>query len=89
MDIWAVRYIKRTTGESIIPYLYIGPLLYLVPYGTFWTWENDVLPVRYIDERLEDLLNKFQSMFFTSYVSYPYLKSTPTLSYSSLILTPT
>ena len=57
------RYIKKTTGESIIPYLYIGPLLYLVPYGTFWTWENDVVPVRYVDERLEDLLNKFQSRF--------------------------
>jgi hypothetical protein len=47
-----LQYLKFSMGMSIGPYLYIGPALFLVPYITFWLWENDVTKVPVLDEQL-------------------------------------
>lgn len=47
-----IRIVKFQLNASIYPFLYIGPILFLVPYIFFWIWENDVAEVPVFDQRL-------------------------------------
>ena len=41
--------LKQDYDVSIIPFLYIGPALYILPYVIFFLWEYNVAPIPYID----------------------------------------
>eukprot|EP01038_Epipyxis_sp_PR26KG_P004133 gene4133-5887_t len=46
-------FIKFKLGTSIIPFIYIGPVLFSLPFFTFWIWENNWYPLPIIDLRLQ------------------------------------
>jgi hypothetical protein len=50
----ALQLLKSQYGVSIIPYLYLTPALVLVPYVTYWLWDNDIVKVPLIDKKLTD-----------------------------------
>jgi hypothetical protein len=47
-----LRIVKFQLDQSIFPFLYIGPALFLVPFVFFWLWENDITEVKIFDQRL-------------------------------------
>lgn len=53
-----IRIVKFQLNASIYPFLYIGPILFLVPYLFFWIWENDVAEVPVFDQRLLKYVQK-------------------------------
>lgn len=49
--------LQNVYQESILPFLYIGPVLFTLPYLLFFLWENDILPISYMDDRFRCFLN--------------------------------
>jgi hypothetical protein len=47
-----LRIVKFQLDQSIFPFLYIGPALFLVPFVFFFLWENDITEVKIFDRRL-------------------------------------
>ena len=43
--------LKQDYDMSIMPFLYIGPILYILPYVVFFLWEYDIVPMPYIDDK--------------------------------------
>ena len=45
-----LKFIKIDLQQSIIPYLYLGPLVFMVPYIIFYLWDNNILKsISFID----------------------------------------
>lgn len=53
-----IRIVKFQLNASVYPFLYIGPVLFLVPYVFFWLWENDVCAVPIFDTALQRYVEK-------------------------------
>ena len=53
-----IRIVKFQLNASVYPFLYIGPVLFLVPYVFFWLWENDVCKVPIFDTALQRYVEK-------------------------------
>ena len=43
--------LKQDYNMSIMPFLYIGPALFILPYLIFFLWEYDIVPIPYLDEK--------------------------------------
>ena len=48
----ALFQLKQYFDVSIMPFLYIGPALYMLPYIVFFLWEFDITPMPFIDQKL-------------------------------------
>jgi hypothetical protein len=44
-----LKYVKFVLHDSIVPYLYIGPLIVTIPYIVFWSWDNNINDINFID----------------------------------------
>jgi hypothetical protein len=42
----------RSQGIDVIPYLYIGPFLFVLPYFVLFLWEYDIVTIKAIDNKL-------------------------------------
>jgi len=53
-----LKFVKLQFDASIIPFLYIAPLLVLFPYIITWLWENnvEVISTQFVDERLTEYI---------------------------------
>jgi hypothetical protein len=45
-----------SASVSVIPLLYLAPIVFAFPFAIFFLWENDILSVPYIDDRLGDFV---------------------------------
>ena len=53
-----LRFVKFSLHESIVPYLYLGPIIIAIPYFAFWLWENGYGNLKVIDELLFTYITK-------------------------------
>ena len=53
-----IRIVKFQLNASIYPFIYIGPVLFLIPYLLFWLWENDVTNIPVFDNWLLKYVKK-------------------------------
>lgn len=56
-----LKVLKMYTTVSVVPYLYVAPLLFLVPYVALWLWENNFIEVPLLTRKLFDFIT-FQKM---------------------------
>jgi hypothetical protein len=57
-----LRYVKLTLEMSIIPYIYIFPLLFAFPFIIYGLWDMNITNVSYIDELLLSFLINQQKL---------------------------
>lgn len=57
-----LRYVKLSLGMSIIPYIYIFPLLFAFPFVIYGIWDLNIATVSYIDELLLSFLINQQQL---------------------------
>jgi hypothetical protein len=55
-----LRYIKFGLHMSVVPFLYLGPTLFLIPYIGFYLWDNGVTDVSVIDQYLTNYVAQEQ-----------------------------
>lgn len=53
-----LRYIKIDLGMSIIPYIYLGPIVALIPFMFYWLWLNNFIEIKLFDDKF----NKYVKM---------------------------
>ena len=46
-----LQHIKIDLGMSIFPYLYLGPLVFFIPFLVLWLWENNFIELQFVDDR--------------------------------------
>jgi len=57
-----LRYVKLTLGMSIIPYIYIFPMLFIFPFIIYGLWDTNTTKISYIDELLLSFLTNQQNL---------------------------
>lgn len=61
-----LKFVMLQLHESIVPFLYIAPILVLFPYISLWLWENNIdsIPTRFLDEKLMEFVSGQQNSAF-------------------------
>ena len=57
-----LRYVKLTLGMSIIPFIYIFPILFILPFIVYGLWDTNTAKISYIDELLLSFLKNQQGL---------------------------
>jgi hypothetical protein len=61
MLIPTLKVIKYSLKMSIVPFIYIGPILFILPYVLYYIWDNqifasDTWPIRFLDNYLRNFI---------------------------------
>eukprot|EP00600_Ochromonadales_sp_CCMP1393_P001816 CAMPEP_0174977646 /NCGR_PEP_ID=MMETSP0004_2-20121128/13725_1 /TAXON_ID=420556 /ORGANISM="Ochromonas sp., Strain CCMP1393" /LENGTH=315 /DNA_ID=CAMNT_0016228853 /DNA_START=56 /DNA_END=1003 /DNA_ORIENTATION=- len=51
-----LRYVKLVLGQSVVPYIYLAPLVYSLPYIGLWLWENNIIESDFANNKLTRLI---------------------------------
>ena len=57
-----LRYMKLELGLSIVPFIYLGPLVFIIPFAISYLWEQDAFELYFIDNKLKSFLVKQQKI---------------------------
>jgi len=57
-----LRYMKLELGLSIVPFIYLGPLVFIIPFAVSYLWEQDAFEFYFIDNKLKSFLVKQQTI---------------------------
>ena len=67
MLIPTLKYIKKVlVGVDIIPFIYLGPIVFILPFIGLWLWENNVVEISHFDDKLVDFVRGLQNKSITA-----------------------
>eukprot|EP00597_Dinobryon_sp_UTEXLB2267_P005513 CAMPEP_0170076978 /NCGR_PEP_ID=MMETSP0019_2-20121128/13881_1 /TAXON_ID=98059 /ORGANISM="Dinobryon sp., Strain UTEXLB2267" /LENGTH=245 /DNA_ID=CAMNT_0010289019 /DNA_START=258 /DNA_END=995 /DNA_ORIENTATION=+ len=52
-----LKYIKSNTDISITPFFYLGPIIFMIPFGVLFLWENNLIQLRMVDAKLRQMVD--------------------------------
>ena len=51
-----LKYLKSHTEISILPFLYLGPIVFAIPYIALFLWENNIVTIPFIEVKMKQFI---------------------------------
>lgn len=71
MLIPTIKYLNTVlVGAEVEPFIYLGPIVFIIPYAGLWLWENNFLEFSVFDDKLTFLVRQLKAKATTTLDSF-------------------